>query len=687
MFYSQTFLARKGPLSTVWIAAHLQHRLKKSHYTTTDIPSTVLRIMDPGVPIALRMSGHLLLGVVRIYSKKVEYLHQDCKDALTGLHKALASLQFAQPEEVGPAPFHSVTLPGTFDLDAQNIEDQMDYTGAKDRNSVNPEDITLTDRIPVTTDYYVTVSFDEDIIMDSSHTEVLHDSGPIPMEEDIVPQSPSSTKVVGSADDGPSAQRESLTVQLDPTIHSPPQATQVEPIEVRRGLAPSPPQATQVEAPEVGLDANDHHHLENPPLFSNLENNDADPIRVVDSLIHDFDPERMSEPSQQRFNPPTPPTTQGGTSDLQVHVENNSPNFVLPESPPIQQPPQRGRKRKQLFDEQIVLKNRFMRSALNNPRDILRKRREVPSSNLGVGKDLLDICNGEYVRSRPHLVISEEDHDDARMAETPATNQVPEEPIAPTSQPYAEPIADTNQTSEQPIAAANQITGEPIAATDRISEEPIAATSPGSAFDMEIEHARNVAVTPPPTIHTVVEDDCRSPDRRDDLTMTSLRNKSVASLGTNVASERMQTLDLAASPSAYGSETMQTTMQTPDSDTNHLINSAATDEFWFLSLGNNTPASSQGTSGSNMTLSERTKYAAEYLKTLNPITPILEEPAGDQSHLSLNKILEGKTRHTAARMFFEVLVLQTNRLVNVEQEEPYGDIHLKLAATPSNTQS
>jgi len=53
------------------------------------------------------------------------------------------------------------------------------------------------------------------------------------------------------------------------------------------------------------------------------------------------------------------------------------------------------------------------------------------------------------------------------------------------------------------------------------------------------------------------------------------------------------------------------------------------------------------------------------LKRLNPITPILEDPAitpisegsaGDLSDLSLNKILEGKTRHIAARMFFEVLV-------------------------------
>lgn len=41
MFYSNTFLARKGPLGTVWCAAHLQNRLKKSHITATNIPKTV----------------------------------------------------------------------------------------------------------------------------------------------------------------------------------------------------------------------------------------------------------------------------------------------------------------------------------------------------------------------------------------------------------------------------------------------------------------------------------------------------------------------------------------------------------------------------------------------------------------------------------------------------------------------
>ena len=33
-------------------------------------------------PLALRVSGHLLLGVVRIYSRKVTYLMSDCHEAL-----------------------------------------------------------------------------------------------------------------------------------------------------------------------------------------------------------------------------------------------------------------------------------------------------------------------------------------------------------------------------------------------------------------------------------------------------------------------------------------------------------------------------------------------------------------------------------------------------------------------------
>lgn len=39
-------------------------------------------IINPEAPLALRLSGQLLLGVVKVYSKKVGYLFQDCNDAL-----------------------------------------------------------------------------------------------------------------------------------------------------------------------------------------------------------------------------------------------------------------------------------------------------------------------------------------------------------------------------------------------------------------------------------------------------------------------------------------------------------------------------------------------------------------------------------------------------------------------------
>lgn len=44
--------------------------------------------MHPTVPLALRVSGHLLLGVVRIYSRKVKYLMEDCSQALTKIKMA-----------------------------------------------------------------------------------------------------------------------------------------------------------------------------------------------------------------------------------------------------------------------------------------------------------------------------------------------------------------------------------------------------------------------------------------------------------------------------------------------------------------------------------------------------------------------------------------------------------------------
>lgn len=87
------------------------------------------RIMFPEVPLALRMSGHLLLGVVRVYSKKVDYLFQDCNVVLIAISKAFSTIDVNLPEDATHAPLHSITLPDTFELDTLDLGAELNVEG------------------------------------------------------------------------------------------------------------------------------------------------------------------------------------------------------------------------------------------------------------------------------------------------------------------------------------------------------------------------------------------------------------------------------------------------------------------------------------------------------------------------------------------------------------------------------
>ena len=94
MFYSQIILAKKGPLGKIWLAAHWgDKKLARPQIFATDISASVDSIVHPQVPLALRVSGHLLLGVVRIYSRKVKYLMNDCHEAMVKIKMAFRPVQ------------------------------------------------------------------------------------------------------------------------------------------------------------------------------------------------------------------------------------------------------------------------------------------------------------------------------------------------------------------------------------------------------------------------------------------------------------------------------------------------------------------------------------------------------------------------------------------------------------------
>lgn len=112
MFYSETLLSKTGPLARVWLSANLERKLSKSHILQSDIESSVNAIVDQGqAPMALRLSGQLLLGVVRIYSRKTRYLLDDCNEALMKIKMAFRLTNNNDLPTTVPLPPGGITLP------------------------------------------------------------------------------------------------------------------------------------------------------------------------------------------------------------------------------------------------------------------------------------------------------------------------------------------------------------------------------------------------------------------------------------------------------------------------------------------------------------------------------------------------------------------------------------------------
>ncbi|KAF0989996.1 hypothetical protein HZS_3201 [Henneguya salminicola] len=74
MFYVDFLFSKKSPLNRLWLAAHFEKRLSKNQIYETDIFAAIEEILSPEVRVAIRLSGHLLFGLARIYYQKVCYI-------------------------------------------------------------------------------------------------------------------------------------------------------------------------------------------------------------------------------------------------------------------------------------------------------------------------------------------------------------------------------------------------------------------------------------------------------------------------------------------------------------------------------------------------------------------------------------------------------------------------------------
>ena len=65
---------------------------------------TAESILTPGVPVALRMSGHLLLGLAKIYQLQVNYLYVDCNSVISKIKQVSGDVLATRGTEPAPSP-------------------------------------------------------------------------------------------------------------------------------------------------------------------------------------------------------------------------------------------------------------------------------------------------------------------------------------------------------------------------------------------------------------------------------------------------------------------------------------------------------------------------------------------------------------------------------------------------------
>ncbi|KRT86530.1 hypothetical protein AMK59_1363 [Oryctes borbonicus] len=133
------------PLARIWLAAHWDKKLTKAHVFETNIEKSVDGILQPKVKMALRTSGHLLLGVVRIYSRKAKYLLADCNEAFVKIKMAFRPGMVDLPEEHREAAVNAITLPEVFhDFDTTMPElNDVDIEAQFSLNQSRAEEITM----------------------------------------------------------------------------------------------------------------------------------------------------------------------------------------------------------------------------------------------------------------------------------------------------------------------------------------------------------------------------------------------------------------------------------------------------------------------------------------------------------------------------------------------------------------
>ncbi|KAK8946724.1 Sister chromatid cohesion 1 protein 1 [Platanthera zijinensis] len=124
MFYSHQLLARKAPLGQIWMAATLGGKIKRRSLDKLDISRICEEILNPSIPMASRLSGILVGGVVNVFKRKVDFLYDDVNRFLDDLNRAFETKIAGVKTQAakGRAPARSVAGIRIVDKDCAELD-------------------------------------------------------------------------------------------------------------------------------------------------------------------------------------------------------------------------------------------------------------------------------------------------------------------------------------------------------------------------------------------------------------------------------------------------------------------------------------------------------------------------------------------------------------------------------------
>mmetsp|Transcript_15730 Transcript_15730/g.39562 ORF Transcript_15730/g.39562 Transcript_15730/m.39562 type:complete len:594 (+) Transcript_15730:106-1887(+) len=221
MFYSTNVLQKKGPLGAVWIAAHhdVQKKFSKMQILNTDIAATAGHIESPTEEMALRLSSHLLVGLSRIYTRKVQFLFTDCNEALSKITMAFrpgnvdmgpvskAQLKAITMDE--PAAVTDLDLDLDLDLD---VNSGQWLQGGANMSQTSTADITLPDMGSVGQSSQ-RLADDDDLLLFPTN----NDANPLDVNyDDNIEDAEAMRQDEGERVDDPELRRDSDSQHFDP---------------------------------------------------------------------------------------------------------------------------------------------------------------------------------------------------------------------------------------------------------------------------------------------------------------------------------------------------------------------------------------------------------------------------------------------------------------------------------------